>query len=274
MLGVDIPTWSVIESVLLGTIVLAIFSSHGQIRIPVIPTCLASAFIYLATKASYAGLGSVDVGEPFQTGLFTLIVFLCFQLIREWTRIQESLGELLIDGSFVVQDREEALREIKFRLLYCRRHNRRMGVLVLEPHRRLGSAGASVRLEKVVQRALAKTFNLKIASEVSQLLRRTDTLVEQSDQGYLVVACPETDRPQLDFLKNRIEESLEANFDVSFSSGVSVFPDEALTYEDLVKKAREEFPTASSELDGQRTTVGTGAEGRTGPRLQTDAPID
>lgn len=68
--------------------------------------------------------------------------------------------------------------------------------------------------------------------------------------GRIIVLCPETDIESSTMLAKRIAQEVEARTGARMLWGASAFPDEALTFDDLLQKARERlvsYPLESSE---------------------------
>lgn len=80
----------------------------------------------------------------------------------------------------------------------------------------------------------------KIGQIINECARETDLIV-RDDQGRFVVLCPETNHQSSMLLADRIEQIVAQRMGVSLLFGSSSFPDEALTFDNLVQKASEKM---------------------------------
>jgi GGDEF domain-containing protein len=63
--------------------------------------------------------------------------------------------------------------------------------------------------------------------------------VLKDQRGRFIVLCPETDKASADLLAKRITHAITEKTDLQVLFGVSSFPEEALTFDDLLHTARE-----------------------------------
>lgn len=77
----------------------------------------------------------------------------------------------------------------------------------------------------------------KISQILSELARNTDIVLRDSD-GQFAILCPETDAKNLSILAERIQAAVEESLNAEIDWGSAAFPDEALTFDDLVQTAK------------------------------------
>jgi len=80
--------------------------------------------------------------------------------------------------------------------------------------------------------------NARIGQSIGEVVRQTDLLIRDHVGRFLVV-CPETDLESAVFLSERICQMVEGRTEFHVKCGVASFPDEALTFEDLLQLARD-----------------------------------
>ncbi len=78
----------------------------------------------------------------------------------------------------------------------------------------------------------------KISQILSDLARNTD-LVLYDKNSQFVILCPETDSNNISILAERITAAVDESLGVKIGWGKAVFPDEALTFDDLLQTARK-----------------------------------
>lgn len=122
-----------------------------------------------------------------------------------------------------------------------RRYHHPLSLLVL----RLDKISEQASWDKVepLQRDMLHRFaTAKVSQIISDLSRQTDIII--SDRGgQFVILCPETDAQNLNTFAERIRKATAEKLKSTLAWGVATFPDEALTYEDLLQTARRRFVT-------------------------------
>lgn len=87
----------------------------------------------------------------------------------------------------------------------------------------------------------------KVSQILSDNARDTDMVLRDRDRKF-VLLCPETNQTSTNILAGRIAEAVKRELDVDVECGSSSFPDEALTFEDLLRTASDRLaPVLSKE---------------------------
>jgi len=159
----------------------------------------------------------------------------------------ESTLDKLVFASFRgrTMSMDEAAEEIKTELLRSRRYQRALAVLVLEPDAISIDNGMVATVEEI-QNNLARRYAMgKISEVISATARRPDLVIKQEQTDRFVILCPETSAASSDILRQRIQNAVKTNLGVSMSVGVASFPDDALTFEELLHKASSKLVSPS-----------------------------
>jgi len=131
---------------------------------------------------------------------------------------------------------QEAYEEIQAEIYRSRRFQRSLSIIVLEQD----SEKVQKNINQVVQdaqRAMMEQYtSVMIAKELATQLRRTDLLLENGKKGRLVILSPDTDLTETETLIHRLK-SLTQSAEFPLNFGAAVFPDHALTFEELLKHA-------------------------------------
>ena len=99
----------------------------------------------------------------------------------------------------------------------------------------------------------------KISEIINVQARRLDLIVKQDQPERFILICPETSASNSNTLIRRIQSTVETNLGVAVSWGMSTFPEDALTFEDLLHKAGDKlvksagFPLTLTQKD--ETTI-------------------
>jgi len=128
-------------------------------------------------------------------------------------------------------------QRIKIELTRSRRYHRPLSLVVIES---LGDdEKIAIEMLKGVQHDLMNRFtSARVGQIIDDRIRQTD-LVLRDHRGRFVILCPETDLASAELLAKRIIHAIRERTDLDVLFGVSAFPDEALTFDDLLQKARE-----------------------------------
>lgn len=200
--------------------------------------------IWLAAYlAIWFGLG----GRLNQDSIIILLMELVFLFIgvllaRETTisyRDLELTLDKLIFANFsgralLMEDAEE---EIKTELTRSRRYHRPLSLVVFEPDSAI-IQNEFLPAPKEMQQHLARRYVMaQMAEIIDKEARRTDLIIKQTKPDRFIVLCPETQSSSTNTLIRRIIENVQAQTGIMVGFGVASFPEEALTFEELVNKA-------------------------------------
>lgn len=125
---------------------------------------------------------------------------------------------------------------ISAELTRSRRYHHSMAVLLVE----MDEFGREeLRSNLVLEREILSRFAMaKIGQIVNECARETDLIV-RDDRGRFVILCPETNQQSSLILAERIKKTVANQMGARVLLGASSFPDEALTFDDLVLRAGE-----------------------------------
>ena len=92
---------------------------------------------------------------------------------------------------------------------------------------------------KSIQHDLLNRFtSARVGQIIDDRIRQTD-LVLRDRRGRFIILCPETDLEDASLLAKRIAQAVKERTSLRVLWGVAAFPEEALTFDDLLQKARE-----------------------------------
>lgn len=217
----------------------------------------APQFISMIFWASvYFGLSrifdrSLSAPDNFETIFIEVIilelgVWLSHQLAMDLAH-SESLVDTMAQSAFPNQaiEIENASNLIRNEITRSRRYRRPLSLLIIQV----------VPVNKNTYRELFKSFqrdllnrfsSARIGQLIGEQIRQTDMLLRDRLSRFIVL-CPETNRESVLLLGERIHAVLEDETDLQISWGCASFPDEALTFDDLVIRAKEQM---KSSIDG------------------------
>lgn len=198
--------------------------------------------------AIYFGLSQVLArGYTGSTNVEVIVLEIVILEIGVWFSYQlavgiassESLMDVLAQGTFPNRalDMDAASEQIKIEFGRSRRYHRSLSLLVVRAFSK-DEEVAREMLKSMQRDVLNRLSNARIGQAIGEVIRQTDILV-RDHVGRFIVLCPETDLESAVFLAERIRVIVEERAGLNVSCGVASFPDEALTFEDLLHLARD-----------------------------------
>jgi hypothetical protein len=151
----------------------------------------------------------------------------------------ESLMDVLAQGTFPNHaiDMDKASEQIKIEFSRSRRYHRPLSLLVVHAFQKDEEVMREM-LKSLQQDVLTRLSNARVGQAIGDAIRQTDFLI-RDHIGRFVIICPETDLENAVFLARRTCKVVEERTGLQVNCGVASFPDEALTFEDLLYIARD-----------------------------------
>lgn len=158
----------------------------------------------------------------------------------------ESLMEILAQGTFPHRAIElgAASEQIKNEFARSRRFHRPLSLMVVHAFAK-DSEVVREMLKSLQRDVLARLSNARIGQAIGETLRQTDLLLKDHVGRYIVL-CPETNKESIMHLAERMSKIVEDRTGLQVNCGVASFPEEALTFDDLLDLARERSKQAVS----------------------------
>lgn len=128
-------------------------------------------------------------------------------------------------------------KRIKIELTRSRRYHRPLSIVLIESES--NDEKITREMLKSIQHDLLIRFtSARVGQIIDDRIRQTD-LVLRDHSGRFIILCPETDLQSARLLSKRISDAVRERTELQIKCGVAAFPDEALTFDDLVRKARQ-----------------------------------
>ena len=222
-------------------------------RVPRALQIVAWMSIYVVLK--------LTVGDrPFITGnylyltitemtLLTLGVFLAYRITVDLQSLENVVANItLTDVSSRVLEFDKASDEVAKEFIRSRRYNIPLSVLVIKLDPAAIRANRDNTMEEVLTALMTRYTANTLVRVLDKQLRRTDLIIEQPRHHRLILLFPETDGPGSKEMAARIEKMAEKSLGVPVSCGHATFPDEAVTFEELLQRAEEHYNHQSVHL--------------------------
>ena len=165
-------------------------------------------------------------------------IWLAHQLALQISHAESVMDELAIDAfPHRAQELDEGSQRVKIEFNRSRRYHRPLSLLLLEVDPEYQKGNREVM--KSIQYDIANRFTAaRVGQIIDDRIRQTDLVMRDRRWRY-VILCPETDLSASLQLATRIVTVIKEKTGLAILWGVAAFPEEALTFDDLLKKARE-----------------------------------
>ena len=163
----------------------------------------------------------------------------------------ESIMDALALSAFPnrAHDIEAESQRIKIELTRSRRYHRPLSLVVIESESEDQKTTREM-LKSVQQDLLNRFTSARVGQIIDDRIRQTD-LVLRDHRGRFVILCPETNLENTILLAKRIAQAVSERTNHNVLWGVAAFPEEALTFDDLLLKASERLIHSDSMSNEQ-----------------------
>ncbi len=173
-----------------------------------------------------------------EMALLALGVLLGHRVAQDHLDFEDAVENLSLSGqNRRARKLETAAEDIQLELSRSRRHHYPLSVIVVQSDPD-SLTEVIHRTVQEVQRAMMGRYVLAgLGRALGRHLRRTDILVDQMEKGRYVIVSPDTDTERARLLIERLQTMVAGRLGIRVSCGIASFPDEALTFEELVQTA-------------------------------------
>lgn len=210
-------------------------------KVSVFVPVLAWAGVYMVILRTLDRSGSTVAGEfsviVMEFILLEVGVWIAYQLAGQISHA-ESLMDALALSAFPnrAHDVEAEEKRIKIELTRSRRYHRPLGLVVIESES--DDEKTAREMLKSIQHDLMLRFtSARVGQIIDDRVRQTD-LVMRDHHGRFIILCPETTLEGATLMARRISQAISERTNLQVLYGVAAFPDEALTFDDLLHKAK------------------------------------
>lgn len=190
------------------------------------------AYFYIRVN----GLESIQIlGVEFV--LIEVAVWISYQLNIQ-LRSAESTMESLAYSTYTNRtiNLRQATERIQVEMTRSRRHHRPLSVILFKPEQ-LSSKEKQASYQLMRDDLMRHFVAARIGQIMTNELRQTDLILRDPD-GYFIILCAETSRENSILLAERIQTAVTANMGASANWSIASFPEEALTFDELLNQAK------------------------------------
>lgn len=174
-----------------------------------------------------------------EIGMLVLLMWRAYDVARRLHDFEEAVSNITFANlSRRIKKLDEAQEDIQTELIRSRRHHHPLTVMVVEPEVESIQVALNRTVQEVQRTMMARYVTTSLARVISQQLRRTDLVVDQREKNRFIIVSPDTTAVNSAILADRIQAAAAVQLGVLVSCGVASFPDQALTFDELVQQAK------------------------------------
>ncbi len=229
----------------------------GISRAPVYVPLVVWAGIYLVLLQTIDRAASANENE-FSVVVLEFVLLEAGVWFAYLLAVQLSHAESVMDALALsafpnsAHDIEAETQRIKNEITRSRRYHRPLSLVIIESRPTAEKLTREALMS--VQADLLSRFTVaRIGQIIDERIRQTD-LILRDGRGHFIILCPETDVNNVKLLADRIVQAVRERTDLPVRYGVAAFPDDALTFEDLLQVARERLIHPAA-LTGEQVPV-------------------
>ena len=205
-----------------------------------------------------------------QLGILAVTVVLAHRLGQGLEHLRRCLAIALAGHAAESPQRiETGQAEIYREIRRARMHHRPLALMTVRAANHVSKATLDRFATQVASEMTRDYIAARIATFLDGELSDCDVIVQHDD--HLVVLLPETGRDELDRIAQKLKAAAKEQLDLEFEFGLSVFPDEEITFAGLLEHAK-----SGRNGNGKRDVVTSRPGERLGGPTNTrgDANID
>ncbi len=185
-----------------------------------------------------------------EMALLSLSVWLSHRLALAMHDFEDAVENLtMVNLNGRVRSLDQAADDIQVEMFRSRHHHHPLSVIVVEPKKDSLQVALHQAVKEVQETIMRSYVITKLADSLSRHLRRTDLVLEERERGRFIILCPDTSARDLNVLVEYIQATATEMVGVTVDCGMATFPDEALTFEELVRQAETRLSYAVPETD-------------------------
>lgn len=157
----------------------------------------------------------------------------------------DDLGAMISYPSSVreVRNFKSAFEDIKVEFVRSRRYNHPLSLMVIEPSK----FTLNEDLDRIILENQKRISHRYLAARLGDIIvtqaRRTDMILTKNWDGRFIILCPENNSNRTNILAQRIQSDVKNILGVSIQYGIAAFPNDALTFDDLLRQAETNMST-------------------------------
>lgn len=234
-----------IAMTLLG-VVLPSYKRTSLWRLQIVAVLTLAAGWYISARPEWGGAFTYIALFELTAVLITMtLAYMVGRLSADFVDTVEALTFSELDGRVSRASQAEAV--FKREMQYSRRSGRPLTVVVVDANTDNVRQHFQMAAQDV-QRLLVKRYSLVALTRLAaRTLRRTDVILDETPAGRLVLVMPEAREEQTSAVIDRLRTRVQQQLGVELRCSTATFPDQGVTFDELVHQAERNLQTQGSE---------------------------
>lgn len=189
-----------------------------------------------------------------ELAMLSLLILGANRVAGDLIDVEDTVANVTLDDvSERVRRLDEAEDDIAKEFARSRRYDSPISVMVVKVHPENVEFNLQRTAEEIMQGMLKRYATNKLVRLLDRELRRSDLVLERPKDDQVVLVLPETSTGGTDVLADRIRSVVQEQLGIKVSTGFASFPDEALTFDDLLSRA--ESQSGAMQVEGASVDV-------------------
>lgn len=199
------------------------------------------AAVFILDRPLYGGIYTYLSITEFS--LFIIGVGLAYNVAIHLDDFEDAVRNITLgDIRHRVRHLNEATDEIQKEFVRSRRHNYPLSAIVIEPVPSSVEVTLNRSVLEIQQSMMTRYVLTNLMRIASGFIRRTDMIIDKViDQDRFVILTPDTGVNDAFKLAERLREDIASQLGVDVCCGLASFPQEALTFEELITIANHKI---------------------------------
>jgi GGDEF domain-containing protein len=184
-----------------------------------------------------------------EVAFLLLLIYVANKLAYNLRDFEQAVQNITFAGSDKIGDFEKAAERVQDEMFRSRHYHHPLSVIVVEPE----PASMRASINRVVQEAQQKMMARYVLTSLGRMLkdelRRIDLVVKQPEKDCFIILCPEIKTEELTKLVAQIKAVSATRLGLTLACGTATFPEEAITFDSLVRQAEQRLQNVVSPDD-------------------------
>ncbi len=173
-----------------------------------------------------------------ELALLLISVWLAYRVSFSLLEFEDAVERITFSGTTKrIRQLNEADEEIRVEMFRGRHYHRPLSLIVVQPDPESIQTAIHHLVYEIQEQMITSYIINTMAQTLQGYLRRSDIILEQREQGRFIILCPETPSNHLDVLVEYVQAAATDRLGIVIACGVATFPDEAITFEELLNQA-------------------------------------
>lgn len=236
---------SFVYLLVIAAVLLILFLPHTH-NLSVFIFLFIWTLLYFTLRLTIFNDGPIFGGQATYITITELAIILVAIFIVDQSAALMRKYEDFIDEVYLpVRDRrirqsQIARDDINLEFIRSRRHQHPLSLVAISPEVKNTAAELKVSVKEIQRHMIGRFVKASVAKIITREARRTDLIISlNEDDNLFFILCPETKGSDSINLAVRIQAAVRDRLGIDIDYGVASFPDEALTYEELMNRAEK-----------------------------------